>query len=142
MRPWDLAACELEWRIIQHAFAVEAAPQLKRLARRCEGLPWAWLAERLLAWPEAAALSCAARSAVSRDAWPRLRLAGTVAVLAAGHGTDLDYMTFDFEDRVFALSSRIKPEGLFVDIDLAPPIPPRRIIRTETRSRRELPVPK
>ncbi len=104
-----------------------------KAALRAGDLPWDWLAEALTSSQGAPRLSIAARAAAPRDRWPALKRAAAVAVLKAGQGVNLDYLGFSFEGTAFACSSRWRSQGLIVDVDVAPPVPPRRIVRSRPK---------
>jgi hypothetical protein len=133
--PKDLKGRADLWRAVKLAYLDEATSYLeieeapRRAARRANDLPWAWLAARFMPDANMGFLSVAVRGMVPRERWGDLKLAAACAILKAGCGANLDYLAFSFGDSVFALSSRLRPAGLSIDIDVVPSIPPRHIIR-------------
>jgi hypothetical protein len=123
-----------QWAALKLAYVLETAkhdlPELARAALASSDIPWAWIVERLLAFPQAIRLSAAVCAIVPHDRWLDLRRESAIAILQRGYGANLEYMPFSFANQVFALSSSMKSNGLTVDVDVAPPVPPQRIITT------------
>jgi hypothetical protein len=138
--PHDLAKREEARRRLKEAYMDEATSDefladlagMRKAARKAHDLPWDWLAEQATSCSQTAHLSVAARAAIPSVRWRALRIAAAVAVLKAGRGTDLDYLSFHFEGAMFALSSRLRWSGLSIDVDIAPPIAPRKIVLART----------
>jgi hypothetical protein len=134
--PEDVKTRDERWSEVRRAFAEETGrfdlPQVAAAARAAKGLPWVWIADRALAVGH---VSRAASAVAPRETWPALRRAAAVAVLKTGLGANLDYMPLVFAGRDFAVSSRFKDGGLIIDVDVAPTIPPRRIVVADMRPR-------
>jgi hypothetical protein len=140
-RPLDFERRAAEWRHLKQVYADEVAVNMldgpkqrtmREAGRRAVDLPWAWLADRL-AHLELTHLTRDVRAVIPKALQPDLKISAQIAVLQAGAGFDLDYLALPFKEEIFALSSRWGPSGLHIVVDVAPPVPPRRILVRKAR---------